>query len=76
MIENVRKGIESASAIFAILFVGAITMNFILNFMLESLSMMIMDPFKFIRYFIITAFVFYGLYHAYNWFFNLRQHVK
>jgi len=74
--QNVRKGIEGASAIFAVLFVGVVAMSYIIQFMVQSLSMMIMDPFNFVRYALISAFVFYGLYHAYTWLFNDDQYKK
>lgn len=60
--------LEKFSAAFAVLFIGVIAMNFILRFFVKALALMLSDPFDFSRYFITTAFVLYGLYHANAWY--------
>lgn len=64
MLQNIRKSIELASAVFAVLLVGVITMNYIINLATQCLRLLITNPLDFARYFVIVVFVFYGLYHA------------
>lgn len=64
MLQNIRKSIELASAVFAVLLIGVITMNFIIKLATQCLHLLITDPLNFARYFVIVVFVFYGLYHA------------
>jgi hypothetical protein len=68
MILKVKTVLERFSAAFAVLLLGLIAMNFILDFFVKALSMLIVEPFNFMRYFLIVIFILYGLYHANAWY--------
>lgn len=68
MIVKMKTVLEKFSAAFAVLFIGLVAMNYILDFFVKALHMMFNEPFQFIRYFIIVFYVLYGLHHAAAWY--------
>lgn len=68
MITNIKTVLEKFSAAFAVLLLGLLAMNFLLDLFVKALSMLITEPFNFLRYFLIVMFILYGLYHANAWY--------
>ena len=65
---KIKTVLERFSAAFAVLFIGLIAMNYILDFFVKALHMLLAEPFNVIRYFLIVIYVLYGLYHAATWY--------
>ena len=68
MIVKIKTVLEKFSAAFAVLFIGLVAVNYILDFFVKALTMMLSEPFEFFRYFIIVVYVLYGLHHAAAWY--------
>lgn len=68
MIDKMKTVIERFSAAFAVLFIGVVAMNYIINLFVEMLGLLILEPLTFLRYTIIAIYVCYGLYHAATWY--------
>jgi cation transporter-like permease len=68
MIVKMKTVLEKFSAAFAVLFIGLIVTNYMLDLFVKALHMMFNEPFQFIRYFLIVTYVLYGLSHAAAWY--------
>jgi hypothetical protein len=68
MINKMKTVLERFSAAFAVLFLGLVAMNYILDFFVKALGMLITEPTNFMRYFLIVVYVIYGLHHASAWY--------
>lgn len=68
MIVKMKTVLEKFSAAFAVLFIGLVAMNYIIEFCIKALHLMFSHPSDFLRYFLIVVYVLYGLHHAAAWY--------
>ena len=67
-IEKLTKIAQKVSAVFAVVIVGVVATQWLLNLLVSSFGLLITQPFEFLRYLIVGSWILYGLYYASAWF--------